>query len=204
MRPRTPVLHPTEYFERRGFDLRPALVVVGVAGLIAVAPVVALGALATEQFASAGGDATSAFWLLLSVYVAILLSGIVTFPLVTGAVLHALGRVVCDGDGEFANAFVVASWGLLPVVPVLLAVLGSFATSVVGAASVTPQSFLGNLYGTLTGDASLPALAAGFLVAGWQTRLYGRGLSVAFDAESSRPLLAGGAVAYGYWLLALF
>jgi len=202
--PRTPLLRPARYFERRGFDRRPALVVVGVAALTAVVPVVVLGALATEKFPSAGGDATGAFWLFLSVYVALALFSVATFPFVTAGVLHVLARVVCGDDGDFEHTLVVASWGLLPAVPVLLAVLGSFAATTLGAASVTPASFLGDLYGTLTGDASPLAFAVGVLVAGWQTHLYGRGLSVVFDASPSRTLPVGAAAAYGGWLFALF
>jgi len=205
MAPRTPVLRPDEYFERNGFDTRPAFAVVGVTALVAVGPVLALGAFATEQFASAGGDATGAVWFFVLLYVGVFLSGVVTAPLVSAVVLHVLARAACDNEGQFEHTLVVASWGLLPAIPVLLAVHGSLGATLADATTVTPKLFLGELFGTLVApDAPPLAFAAGFLVAGWETYLYGYGLSVAFDADLSRSLVVGGVVAFGGWLLSLF
>ncbi|MDH5020144.1 YIP1 family protein [Halobacterium rubrum] len=205
MAPRTPVVAPHEYFERNGFELRPAATAVTLAALSLVVALVGFGVLVVRRFETAGGggDVSGAVWSALAGYLVGVVLAIAIGWVVVAGVLHLLARAVVGHDGDFGETLVVAGWGTLPTVLTSFVAFGVLAVALGDASTTTPRMFADQFQANVR-RSSVLTHAVGFVVAGWETYLYGHGLSVAFDARSSGPFLVGGLVAYGGWLLTLF
>ena len=205
MAPRTPIRRPREYFERRGFELRPAATAVALAALSLVVVLVAFGFLLTGRLevASGGGDLSGTVWSALSGYLVGVVFAIGLGWVIVAGVLHLLARAVVGHDGRFEQTLVVAGWGALPTVLTSFVTLGLLAVALGDASVTTPRTFVEQFQANVQ-RSSVLTHAIGFVVAGWETYLYGHGLSVAFDDRSTGTFLVGGLVAYGGWLLSLF
>ncbi|MDL0123345.1 MULTISPECIES: YIP1 family protein [Halobacterium] len=204
MAPRTPFLHPREYFDQHGFDLRPAAVVAGVAALSLALVLIGFGVLLSNKLAAAGGaDAASTIWPLVGAsIVGLVLALAVGWVLIAG-VLHVFARAIIGHDGRFTETFAIVGWGTAPTALTGLALFVALAVAVDGATVSSPELFLEQFQATLQRTSAVRT-AISFAVAGWQTYLYAHGLAVAFDDDSEAPWLAGGVIAYGSWLLTLF
>jgi len=203
--PRTPIRRPREYFEQHGFQLAPAAAAVGAGALSLVVALVVFGFLLVGQLQRAGGsgDLSSTVWSTLGGYLVGVVFAIAIGWLIVAAVLHLLARLVVGHDGRFEQTLVVAGWGALPTVLTSFIALGALAVALGDVSATTPRAFAEQFQANVQ-SASLVTGAVGFVVAGWETYLYGHGLSVAFDERATGPFLVGGLVAYGGWLLSLF
>jgi hypothetical protein len=197
---------PPRVLERNGFELRPAATAVALAALSLVVALVGFGVLVTgrlEAASGSGGSVSNAVWGALSGYLVGVVLAIAVGWVVVAGVLHLLARAVVGHDGDFGETLVVAGWGTLPTVLTSFVAFGLLAVALGDASTTTPRTFVDQFQANVR-RSSVLTHAVGFLVAGWETYLYGHGLSVAFDARSSGPFLVGGLVAYGGWLLTLF
>jgi hypothetical protein len=202
--PRTPILRPVEYFEARGFDLFPAAVAVGVATLSLLLALGGFGALLAERLAAAGhAEATGAVWGTLVGYLFGVVIAMAVGWLLAAGILHLLARAVVGHDGRFGETLVVVGWGTVPTVLSSLVAFGMLALALDGASMSSPEAFAEQFRANVQGT-SLVTDALTFLVACWQTYLYGHGLAVAFDDDTGTTWFVGGAVALGGWLLGLF
>ncbi|SEW07638.1 YIP1 family protein [Halobacterium jilantaiense] len=204
MAPRTPILHPVAYFESRGFDLWPAAVAVGVATLSLTLALAGFGVLLSDKLAAAGhGDASGAVWSVLVSYLVVVVVAMVVGWLLAAGILHLLARAVVGHDGRFGETLTVVGWGTAPTLLTSLVAFVILALALDGTTLSSPEAFARQFRANVQSGSAL-SHALSFLVACWQTFLYGRGLAVAFDDDSGTTWLVGGVVAFGGWLLALF
>lgn len=204
MAPRTPLLHPRQYFEQRGFAFAPAAAAVGVAALSLVAVLAGFGVLLSNRLESAGEPgAASAVWSAIGGY----LFGIVFLMFVgwfvAAGVLHLLARAAIGHDGRFGQTLVVVGWGTAPTALTSLVAFAFLASALGDASMASPEAFASDFQANLRSTSSVRNTVS-FLVAGWETYVYANGLAVAFDNRSGTAWLVAGVVAYGSWLLSLF
>jgi hypothetical protein len=201
--PRTPLVRPREYFEGRGFDTRRATAAVAVATFAVIAAFVGFAAVLSDRLAAAGhGDAASAVWDVFLGHVSGIVIAMVVGWLLVAVLVHFLARAFVSHDGRFEQTVVVVGWGMVPST-VTSVVAFAFLVAALGDASMTtPQAFVDQFRAELARTSFVRNIVA-FLVAGWQTYLYAKGLSVAFDDRSGAAWLVAGLVAYGGWLLGL-
>lgn len=203
MPPRTPLVDPATYFEERGFEWRPALVTVGAALLAVALAMVAFGIILQNRLSDAGfGAAAGEVPTILAGQVFLIAVTVLIGWVFVAILLTLIGRVALSHDGRFGECLVLAGWGMAPTV----------ITSIVGFAAVTlalsdaslqsPEVFMNQFQAAIASTQAL-AVAVSFLVAGWQTYLYGNGLAEAFSVRPGRTYLIGGVIAYGGWLLGL-
>jgi len=123
--------------------------------------------------------------------------------LLAAGVLHLLARAAVGHDGRFGETLAVVGWGTAPTLLTSLVAFAMLALALDGTTLSSPEAFVQQFRANVQGGSAL-SHALSFLVACWQTFLYGRGLAVAFDDDSGTTWLVGGVVAFGGWLLALF
>lgn len=204
MSPRTPILHPVAYFESRGFDLLPAAVAVGAAALSLVLALAGFGVLLARRLADAGhADATGAVWGVIGAYLVGIVVAMAVGWLLAAGVLHVLARAAVGHDGRFGETLAVVGWGTAPTVLSSLVAFAMLALALDGTTLASPEAFAEQFRANVQGTSAI-GHALSFLVACWQTYLYGHGLAVAFDDDSGSTWFVGGTVALGGWLLTLF
>ena len=201
---RTPLLHPRQYFEQRGFELRPAAIAVGAVVLSLVLAFLGLGVLLSDRLAAAGHlDAAAVVW---RTFVGEVFGLVVTTLfdwLVVAGILHLLSRALLSHDGLFGRTLAVAGWGMVPSVFAVVVSFGFLAVAVNDASLASAGAFAEQFRATLQGSSLLVDFLS-FLLAGWQTYIYAGGLSVEFRDQSGSAWFVAGVVAYGGWLLGLF
>jgi hypothetical protein len=165
---------------------------------------VGFGLLMSSRFQAAGHpEVTSEVWgALVGQLVGTVFVGVLFGWLIVAGVLYVLCRAAVSHEGTFAETLVVAGWGIVPTVLDTLVSFVLLALALQGASFATPETFLEQFRANLNASGGLQALLA-FLVATWQTYVYGKGLSVGFDDSSGTAWLVGGLVAYGTWLLSV-
>lgn len=204
MPPRTPLVHPRQYFEERGFDTRRATAAVASATFAVVAAFVGFAAVLSNRLAAAGhGDAAGAVWDVFLGHVFGIVIAMVLGWLLVAVLVHFLARAFVSHDGRFEQTVVVVGWGMVPSAVTSLVAFAFLVFALVDAPMTDPQAFIEQFRAELA-SSSLVRNVVAFLVASWQTYLYGNGLTVAFEDRSGAAWLVAGIVAYGGWLLGLF
>lgn len=203
MAPRTPLLHPSEYFEQRGFELAPAAAAVGVAALSLVVVLLGFGVLLSNRLESAGEPgAASAVWGTIGSYLVGIVFLMVIGWFVAAAVLHVIARAAIGHEGRFEQTLVVVGWGTAPTA--LTSLIGFAVLAVaLGDASMTSSEAFANSFQSNLEATSFVRNTVAFLVAAWETYVYANGLAIAFDDRSGTAWLVAALVAYGTWLLSL-
>lgn len=203
MAPRTPLLHPRQYFRARGFRFGPAAGAVGAAVLSLVVALLAFGALLSNRLADGGQpEAASTVWtVLVGQLVGVVVAMLVGWVLVAG-VIHLLARALVSHSGSFGETMVVAGWASAPTVLTTLVAFAFLAVALDGASLSSPQAFTESFRANLEGTDGVRALLS-FVVACWQTYFYGNALEVEFDDSSGAAWIVGGLVAFGGWVLTL-
>jgi len=203
MAPRTPLLHPRQYFRARGFGFGPAVRAVGAAALSLVVALLAFGALLSNRLADGGQpEAASAVWtVLVGEVVGAVVAMLAGWVLVAG-VIHLLARALVGHRGSFRETIVVAGWASAPTVLTTLVAFAFLAVALDGASLSSPQAFAESFQANLEGTDGVRALLS-FVVACWQTYFYGNALEVEFDDSSGTAWIVGGLVAFGGWILTL-
>lgn len=204
MVPRTPLLHPRQYFEQRGFAFAPAAAAVGVAALSLVAVLAGFGVLLSNRLENAGEPgAASAVWGAIGGYLVGIVVLLFVGWLLAAGVLHLLARAAVGHDGRFEQTLVVVGWGTAPTALTSLVAFAFLASALGDASMASPEAFVSEFQSNVRGT-SLVRNTVSFLVAGWEVYVYANGLGVAFDDHSGSTWLVAGVVAYGGWLLSLF
>lgn len=201
--PRTPLLAPEQYFESHGFEWRPALVSVGAAIVGVTMAMVGFGLILQNRLRNTGYGAEAGD-------VMTLVGGrvfVVAITLVLGWVFVAVlltlgGRMTLSHEGRFRECLVLAGWGMAPTVITSIVAFAAVTLALTGASLESPEAFINEFEAALATTRALPFLVS-FLVAGWQTYFYGKGLATAFSVRPGRSYLVGGVIAYGGWLLGL-
>jgi hypothetical protein len=203
MAPSTPLRRPREYFEARGFLVRPALLAVSVATLSIAVAFFGFGFLLADKLRAAGhGDAAAAVWDVFVGHLFGLAVALFAGWFVLAAILHVLALAFVSHDGDFTDTLAITGWGTAPTVLSSLVAFALLASALGDTAVASPQAFADEFQRNLANTQLLSALVS-FVVAAWQTYFYGAGLSVAFDADYYRCAFLGGVVAYAGWLLSL-
>mgnify|MGYP000138553919 CR=1 FL=1 len=203
MAPRTPLLHPKQYFEHRGFELRPAAAAVGVAILAVVLAFAGFAVVLADRLRNAGHHgAANEVWGVFGPY----LFGVVFVMLlgwvIAAGVVHLIARAALSHDGGFGQTLAVVGWGTAPTALTSLVAFAFLVAAVGDASMASPEAFAEQFQAGLD-RSSVLRNAVGFLVAGWETYVYANGLAVAFDDRSGAPWGVAVLVAYGSWLLSL-
>ncbi|MUV60970.1 YIP1 family protein [Halobacterium sp. CBA1126] len=203
MAPRTPLLHPRQYFRARGFEFGPAIGAVCAATLSLVVALLAFAVMLTNRLADAGhGDASSAAWgVLVGQLAGTVVAMLIGWVLAAG-VIHLLTRALVSHDGTFGDTMVVAGWATAPTVLTTLVAFAFLAVALDGASLSSPQAFAESFQANFAATDGARALLS-FAVACWQTYFYGNALAVEFDDDSGATWLVGGVVAFVGWVISI-
>lgn len=203
MPPRTPLLHPRAYFESRGFEFRPAALAVGLAALTVTVVLLGFGLLLSQRLqANDRHEAAGAVWGIFGEQVVALIVALLVGWLIVSGVLHFLARATMSHEGRFGETLVIVGWGMAPTVLTSIVAFAFLSNALLDASVSSPEAFATSFRSNLAAFDG-PRALLGFLLACWQTYLYGNGLTVEFGDESWTPYLVGGAVAFIGWLLSL-
>lgn len=203
MPPRTPLLHPREYFESRGFEFRPAALAVGLAVLTVSIALLGFAILLSQRLQTNGqSEAAGAVWGIVGGQLVVVIGALLIGWLIVSGVLHLLARATMSHDGFFGETMVIVGWGMAPTVLTTLIAFAFISNALLTAPVTSPETFVSSFRSNLAAAEGTQALLT-FLLACWQTYLYGNGLTVAFEDRSWTPYLVGGAVAFIGWLLSL-
>lgn len=203
MPPRTPLLYPRSYFESNGFEFRPAALAVAVAALTVGVVLLGFAILLSQRLqATDHTQAAGAVWGIVGGQLVAVIGALLLGWLLVGGVLHLLARMTLSHEGTFGETMVIVGWGTAPTA--LTSVVGFLflSNALLNASISSPEAFVSSFQSNLAVFGGPRALLS-FLLACWQTYLYGNGLTVAFREESWTPYLVGGSIAFVGWLLSL-
>lgn len=203
MPPRTPLLQPREYFERRGFKVRPAALAVGIATLSVSAVLFTFAYILRGRLLTTDHpDAADAVWGIVGGQLVLVIAALFLGWLLVGGLLHLLARATLSHQGSFDETLVIVGWGTAPTALTTIIAFLFLSNALFNASMTSPDAFVSSFQSNLAAFDG-PRALLNFLLACWQTYLYGNGLSVAFDEESWTPYLVGGVVAIVGWLATL-
>lgn len=203
MPPRTPLLHPREYFESRGFAFRPAALAVGLAALTVTIALLGFALLLSQRLqANNHPEAAGAVWGVVVGQLIVVVGALLVGWLLVAGVLHLLARATMSHEGSFSETIVIVGWGTAPTALTSVVAFAFLSNALLTASVSSPDAFVSSFQSNLAAFDGTRALLT-FLLACWQTYLYGNGLTVAFRDESWTPYLAGGTVAFIGWLVSL-
>lgn len=203
MPPRTPLLYPRSYFESRGFELRPAALAVGLAALTVSLALLGFAILLSQRLEANGHpEAAGAVWGIVGGQLVVVIGALLIGWLLVSGVLHLLARATMSHESSFGETMVIVGWGTAPTVITSIVAFAFLSNALLNTSLTSPEAFVSSFESNLAAFDGPRALIS-FLLACWQTYLYGNGLTVEFGDESWTPYLVGGAVAFIGWLLSL-
>jgi hypothetical protein len=203
MPPRTPLLHPREYFESRGFEFGPAALAVGVAAVTLAIVLLGFAILLSQRLQANGHpDAANAVWGIAGGQLIGLIGALLIGWLIVAGVLHLISRTTLSHEGSFGETMVIVGWGTAPTALTSVVAFVFISNALLNASMSSPDAFVSSFQSNLAALDG-PRAILNFLLACWQTYLYGNGLTVAFDDRSGTPYLVGGTVAFVGWVLSL-